>query len=275
MRRTFIRAVAVCAALMSPPAAACGSETECAVEGGSYYVAAPEGWDGVTPLPTVIFFHGAFSSGRAVMRGPSRATFLDAGWLVIAPNGQSRAGRSGLFWPARDAGPDSRDDVAFARAVLDDAAERFPIDRERLLVSGFSAGGSMAWRLFCLEGGRFAPFYAPVAGALRVPTAAAENGCPGAPARLLHFHGFTDEQAPIEGRAIRDWEQGDVFASLALARAVNGCASRPDRLAAEGRFWLREWTSCASGRDVGLRLHPGGHGTPPGWVEETLDRLER
>ncbi|MCI4665585.1 MAG: polyhydroxybutyrate depolymerase [Neomegalonema sp.] len=275
-------AVSLFIATISAPSAsvACGPTTECRLANGSYHIAAPPTWDGETSLPTVIFFHGHRSSGRAVMRGGVRRAFIRAGWLVIAPNGAALPGRTGRngaairAWPARDAEKGRRDDVAFTEAVLRDAATKYSIDRQRLLVAGFSAGGSMAWRIACLLGGRFAPAYAPISGALRVPTRAAEKGCPGSPAKIIHFHGFTDKQVPLEGRSIRDWAQGDVFATLTLARRMNGCATKPDRSSARGRFWRRDWRSCTSGRVIGFRLHPGGHGTPRGWIAETLRWLD-
>ena len=265
---------ATLAVLISSPALAedepCGPEAPCEIDGGDYHLMFPKGWDGVTPMPALIFFHGFRSSGKSVFKsGSLKRDFGGAGYLVIAPNGAKRDGSDIRSWPAR---PDAkwRDDVGFTMDVLADAMTRAPIDRDRVYVSGFSAGGSMAWMIACYRGAAFAGF-APVAGALRRPIS--EDGCPGGSVRLLQVHGFSDGQVPFEGRGIRDWHQGDLFESFALARAANQCRSNPDDFEIGERFWCREWKSCAEG-GLKMCLHPGGHGMPRGWSALARDWFE-
>ena len=64
----------------------------------------------------------------------------------------------------RDGTPPWRDEGAFARAVLDDLAQRYAVDRKRVLMTGFSRGGSMVWDIACHDPAGFAAF-APAAGA--------------------------------------------------------------------------------------------------------------
>jgi polyhydroxybutyrate depolymerase len=251
---------------------ACGEDSACEIPGGSYYLALPESWDGNSPLPAVVFFHGHRSTGRSILRGAVRTVFATAGYAIIAPNGQIRPGADYRYWPARPQEDEARDDVAFALGVVDDVARQIPLDRDRILVSGFSAGGSMAWMIACYQGGIFKA-YVSVAGALRRPVP--EGECPGGPARLLHFHGFADAQVPLEGRGIRDWHQGDVFESLALLRATNGCRSNPHAIEAGDPFSCRVWNGCASGAEVRFCLHDGGHGLPKGWAKASKDWFER
>lgn len=269
-------AVLFCLALIAvvPSAAAqtgCGEEAECEISEGSYYLALPENWDGTTALPAIVFFHGHRSSGRSVLRGGVRSVFGKAGYAIIAPNGQIRPGADYRYWPARPLENEERDDVAFALAVVDDVARRVPLDRSRILVSGFSAGGSMAWMIACYQGDLFAG-YVSVSGALRRPIP--ERECPGGPARLLHIHGFADEQVPLEGRGIRDWHQGDVFESLALLRATNGCRSNPHAIEIGDPFSCRTWDSCTSGAEIRFCLHDGGHSLPNGWATEAREWFE-
>ena len=56
-----------------------------------------------------------------------------------------------------------RDDVAFIRSVIDDAAERFHLDRDRVLLTGFSRGASMVWDVACIAPDT-ATAYASVSG---------------------------------------------------------------------------------------------------------------
>jgi polyhydroxybutyrate depolymerase len=244
----------------------CGQETPCTIEGGDYHLVFPTGWDGATPLPALVFFHGHNSSSRSIFRaGSLRRDFAEQGYLLIAPNGARFAGRNTRGWPAREGVTDARDDIAFTLAVLDDAAARVPIDPARVFAGGFSAGGSMAWRLACYgnAAGRFAGFVS-VSGALRRPIP--DQACPTGPIRMLHIHGFTDRQVPLEGRGIRDWHQGDVFESLGLARATNDCRSNPDRIWVEDGFRCRDWSASCQRGGLRLCLHDGGHGLPRGWT---------
>jgi len=252
--------------------AICDGEKACEIDTGSYHLALPQDWDGQTALPAIVFFHGHRSSGQSVMKGSVRSTFGQAGYAVIAPNGPMRPGADYRYWPGRLVKGESRDDVAFTADVVADVADRIPLDRERILVSGFSAGGSMAWMIACYQGDVFAG-YVSIAGALRRPTPTAD--CPGGPARMMHIHGFDDAQVPLEGRAIRDWHQGDVFASLNMLRTTNGCESKPSAIELGSPFWCREWSQCSNDADIRFCLHEGGHGIPKGWADIAKTWFER
>ncbi|MEZ5667277.1 MAG: PHB depolymerase family esterase [Alphaproteobacteria bacterium] len=247
-------------------AAPCDEAAPCSVGDGEYYLALPPGWDGESPLPAIVFFHGHRSSGLSVINsGSIKASFGDHGYLLIAPNGALRPDSDVRAWPARPPEDGMRDDVAFTLDVVEDVAARVPLDRSRILVAGFSAGGSMAWLVACTEGDMFAG-YVSVSGALRRP--APTDTCPGGPARMLHIHGFADTQVPLEGRGIRDWHQGDVGESLSLLRRTDQCRSNPDDIAMGDFYWCRVWNeSCATGHDIEFCLHDGGHMMPRGWAE--------
>jgi polyhydroxybutyrate depolymerase len=251
----------------------CGPEAPCAIAGGDYYLAFPEDWDGVTPLPALVFFHGHRSSGLSVVRsGNLHSAFADRGYLIVAPNGALMDGSDARAWPARPTTDGSRDDVAFTLAVLDDVAARVPLDQDRIYAAGFSAGGSMAYMLACYQGQRFAGFVS-ISGALRRPIP--DGTCPGGPVRMLHFHGYADAQVPLEGRGIRDWHQGDVFESLDLLRRTDQCATNPSSIDIGDPFWCRTWTGCGSGRDIEFCLHDGGHEMPRGWADVARDWMEQ
>lgn len=119
----------------------------------------------------------------------------------------------------------------------------------------------MAWMIGCYEGSRFAAVIS-VAGALRRPV---PETCPDPAPRALQVHGFGDPQVPFEGRAIRDWHQGDVFETLALMRRSVGCRSNPSAIAV-GTWRSRVWEGCLRGALAYLE-HDGKHGLPRGWSE--------
>lgn len=257
----------VALALLAAPAAACvGGEDLCEVPGGAYRLVLPEGVEG--PVPAVLHLHGWGASSRAALgRFDDGGTIAERGYALILPEGIPRAGRTQRDWAVRDGRPHPRDDLAFLDAVLADAAGR-GVDRARVLLSGFSRGGSFVWDVACERPGLFRA-YAPLSGAFWEPL---PERCAGAVA-LYHSHGWADRVVPLEGRSFRGGEivQGDVFASLKRLRETLGCAARqPDRSAQRGALWLRHWDSCAAGR-IDLELHPGGHAAPEGWLVRVLD----
>lgn len=270
MRRLIVLLLLLCAAPATAQQAPCGPDAPCEIDAGSYHLVTPDDWDGASPLPALIFYHGHRGSGAQVFRSSGlNRTFADAGYLLIAPNGPLREGQTFRSNPARATAP--RDEVAFTLAILDDVAARLPLDRDRVFASGFSAGGSMAWLMACEAGAHLAGMVS-VAGALRRPNPTECAGLTGL--RILQVHGFADAQVPFEGRAIGDWHQGSVWEALDRARVRNGCRSQPDEIMLTESFRLRDWSASCDGGRVRLAVHDGGHGLPRGWTDLARDFLE-
>jgi polyhydroxybutyrate depolymerase len=254
---------------------ACGNEAgPCHVPGGTYQAKLPQ----IASQGAVVFVHGYQSSGEGTMRNRGMVDALLArGYAVIAPDGSPMPGRDGLSWAFRpEAG--GRDEAAFLRAVADDAAGRFGLDRGRMLLAGFSVGGSMVSYAACADPSGFAA-YAPVSGGFWRPH---PEGCTG-PVRLLHTHGWSDTTVPLEGRILRGetladeqvLAQGDIFRTMEIWREANGCdALRADLFVTEGPFWRRAWTRCTPGSALELALFPGDHRIPKGWADMALDWFE-
>lgn len=266
----LVSLLAACLALASPAAGtpACGGESPCETARGSYRIALPEG-DG--PFPVVVFLHGYGGHAASSMRGGTARVALARGYAFLAPEGLVRPGRNRTSWSFHPdfAGP--RDEAAFLREVMEDAAVRFGIDPERSLLAGFSIGGSLASYVGCAHPEDFTA-YAPVSGSFWRPH---PDGCAG-PVRLLHTHGWQDHVVPLEGREIRPgFVQGDVFHAMGLWRAANGCARHaPDRIETSAGFWRRSWLDCAPGSALDMALFDGSHGVPSGWAEMVLDWFE-
>ncbi len=262
-------AVLVTALLIGAPAAAdCNpGGASCAVESGEYHISLPEG-DG--PFPALVMLHGAGGRGEGMVRMLGSAA-AERGWAVIGPQGLRRPGsRFGSSWSFRAGLADMRDEAGFVRDVLNDAEARFPIDRARVVISGFSVGGSMAADIACSDPG-IARAFAPVAGNFWRPHPEPSD-CAGR-VDMLHTHGWTDGTVPIEGRVFRGGEvrQGDVFAAMEIFREVNGCErSAPDEITTDGAFWMRVWTSCEAG-SLRFAMHSGGHSVPRGWLPLMID----
>ncbi|MFO6463413.1 alpha/beta hydrolase family esterase [Jannaschia sp. KMU-145] len=268
----MIRAATLALALALPAAAqACGPDSPCDIEDGVYRIALPDAPDG--PVPAVIFLHGFGGSGEGTMRQRGTiAAFTSRGYAFIAPDGQPREGRGGLRWNFRDDGrAQTRDEDDFLMAVADDAAARHGVDRDRIVLAGFSNGAFQVTYLACRHPEAFAA-YAPVSGGFWRPH---PEGCAG-PVRLLQTHGWSDSTVPLEGRPLRDgaFVQGDIFEGLGLWRRANGCAwDDPDGYRETGQFQRRFW-ECDEGSALDMALFPGGHGVPSGWADMAADWFE-
>ncbi|MEM9781523.1 MAG: polyhydroxybutyrate depolymerase [Pseudomonadota bacterium] len=274
------RALAILLAAAAAPrsAAACPGEGACQVDGGSYILDLPQsaatGGETGQGVPALMYLHGWGASAAGVMTGRAamREILQSRGYALIAPQGMPRAGRTQNDWSVEDRIEHPRDDLAFFDAVLEDAARR-GVDRDRVLLAGFSRGGSMVWDVACKAPG-LVRGYAPIAGAFWEPLP--REGCAG-PVVLFHTHGWADTVVPLEGRPIgKVMMQGDVFAALKIMRETLGCAGRqPDQResAADTQRWTRSWQRCAAGR-IDLMLHPGSHVVPGDWTELALDWFE-
>lgn len=249
--------------------AGCGPNL-CELQDGIYQTALPARTDG--PAPMVVLLHGAGSSGAGAMNNSGLVNRLLArGYAVIAPTGARRFGAGGYSWnflPGRD----GRDEPEFLKRVTQDAARRFGLDAERVLLAGFSAGGFMVNYLACAAPETFTA-YAPVAGGFWRPH---PRRCAG-PVRLFHTHDWQDRTVPLEGRFLGGgrYQQGDIFAGLEIWRHANLCPDEePSATGTTGQYWRRRWTDCAPGSALELALHPGGHAIPPGWADMVLDWFE-
>lgn len=256
--------------LATPALADCADRAgPCEVPMGEYHIALP---DGEGPFPALVMLHGAGGRGEGMVNMLAAAVTA-RGYAVIGPQGVRREGRSGSTWSFRPTDTPLRDEPAFITQVLSDATQVHNIDRDAVLIAGFSIGGSMTSYLACAAPD-IARAYAPVAGAFWRPHPALD-GCAG-PVDLLHTHGWSDGTVPIEGRVLRNGtlRQGDVFASMEIWRETNNCAlSAPDEITNEGYYWHRIWTSCEGG-SLQFSLFPGGHSVPRGWSDLALDWFE-
>jgi polyhydroxybutyrate depolymerase len=270
MRTALALGFALCAGAAH---AGCAADPDpCVTANGTYHITLPEG--ATADIPALMFLHGAGGTGRGATRPGSMADTLTArGYAVIGPNGLERENsRFGTGWSFHPDRPQQRDESAFLREVADDAAARFGIDRDRIVLGGFSIGGSLASYVACEDPTAFAA-YAPVAGSFWRPH---PTDCAG-PVRLLHTHGWKDTTVPLEGRPLGGGAiyQGDVWHAMTIWRAENGCdMMRAETFDTSGDFWIRRWDTCDPGTALEFALHQGAHGIPRGWSTLMLDWYE-
>ena len=260
--------VGLISAAVPAVAGACGaSEDGCAIEGGAYYMSAPD-----EPARGIaVFLHGAGGSGKKSSANKGLASrFTDRGLAIVFPDGQPFSPDSrGLDWGVADDIPSDRDDVVFLSAVIDDATKELGLTDPPVLITGFSRGGSMAWDFACAAPEKITAI-AAVAGAFWEPMV---ETCD-APVHIHHTHGFADRMVPFEGRqgVFKGFafHQGNVLKGIDVWREVNGCVGRADDVATEGALWTKVWSTCDAG-SITLNVGPGGHGIPKGWSASVLD----
>ncbi|MEM9811703.1 MAG: dienelactone hydrolase family protein [Pseudomonadota bacterium] len=273
------RCLALIAFLLPMPlmAEACGrEEPACETPLGSYRIALPDTPKPETGYPALFFFHGAGGTGARTLSNTGMVDrFRARGYAVVAPDGlprpNSRFGPGWSFHPEREK---QRDERAFTAEVIADAAREHGIDAGRILLSGFSIGGSLTWYLACEDPG-LARAYAPVGGAFWRPHP--EIGSCAGPIHLLHTHGWRDRVVPLEGRPLGGGQiyQGDVHYGFQILRDLNGCAGlRADVFDTDGTFWRRSWEECGAGMALEFALHTGGHTVPIGWSDMAIDWFE-
>lgn len=139
--------------------------------------------------PLVVSLHGA--AGHDTDRSPFRTSMADeAGCIVVYPQGENQNfGPFGTV-PGWDATGEPNTDTRFLRAVVEDVAASYPIDRKRIYCCGFSNGGMMTYANANCCADLFAAF-AAISG---FPLNEFHQRFTGPrPVPMLHIHGKSDD----------------------------------------------------------------------------------
>lgn len=266
MHRLLMSIVAGLAVALAGPATGCGPDSPCALPDDRFYlIRMPAGAEG--PVGAIVFAHGYRGTAAGIMRNAG------LGRLAAELNVALIAVKSAMpDWSLPNAPPQATDRVidepAYFDAVLADATARFDIDPERIVASGFSAGGMMVWTLACDRGHRFAGFV-PISGTFWHPV---PRGCDSPPASLIHIHGTEDRVVPLRGRAIQNTRQGVVPDALEMYRRHGGFGGSAPHSAAG----LECDTSRNAGGDIlAFCQFVGGHGFRAAYLAAAWSMLAR
>ena len=244
-------------------AAACGVDTDCTVGDRVYRIAMPEG---VTNPGVMVFAHGYRGTARGTMRGGNlRNLAAEHDMALIAVQGVD--GNWQLPGTPRTPNMDGEAEYAYFDAVLADAQTRFGIDRDRAVMTGFSAGGMMTWNLICHRSDLFVAFI-PMSGTFWTPEPVT---CTSPPTNVVHIHGTADSTVPLAGRPIAEQHQGDVLETLATYADFGGYTS-PER-STPGDMTC-DTQSNADGKILGFCTFDGGHGFGIGRLRAALAMVE-
>ena len=238
---------------------------------------------GTAPAPVVLILHGGGGSVARIWSGDDgrawRRLADEHGLVLLLPEGRSDPSnpdahhwndcRSNVLEP--DAASNA-DDVAFLRAVVAWAAEGWPVDRDRVYVTGASNGGMMAYRV-AMEASNLIAAAAAIIANLPDP-----SECPG-PFRampVLIMNGTADPLMPWDGGCVglSGCRRGTVLSTeetvsfwvgVDRAHPEPVCTDLPDTVPEDGStVTVCTYGGGVAGTEVVLyRINGGGH-SPPG-----------
>jgi len=270
-------ACASCATFESnrPLARAAGARTtrHTLVVGGlkrSFYLHLPVGFAASQHYPLLVLLHGHNNNGANILHQTKMEAVADRYHFIVAsPNGTGRFGRFGLTWNVRtccgSAQAKKVDDVGFLRKLVDTLSAVLPVDRSRVAIAGFSAGGMLALRVAC-DRSSLATEYVNVQGTMPDTTCR-----PAHPVSMLLVAGDEDDDM-AEEHAENKRHHGRAFSTSAMGTLRfwarhNGCDSTFATLSTPQRT-DHIASGCALGTTTELvTVHghphawPGGHRT--------------
>jgi polyhydroxybutyrate depolymerase len=230
---------------------ACGIDTDCRLDARSYRIALPTEPDPNAALGALVFAHGYRGSAAGTMQNARLAALADRlGIAVVA------ADAGGPDWQLPGApsfpGSDGAATLAYFDSLRRNLTERFDVDPERIVASGFSSGGMLVWHLACHRGDVFRGFV-PLSGTFWEPL---PRACPTTAVDLVHYHGTDDSVVPLDGRPIGDSRQGKVSEAMALFAESGGyrAVASPPEPGLDCGLAMNE-----SGQRLELCLFAGGH----------------
>ena len=225
--------------------------------------------------PLVIYFHGSLGTGEN-MRNLSGFDFdyiaNEYGFLVAYPDGYENHWNDCRRSASYSANIENIDDVGFVKALISQLQSDFNIDPQKVIVSGFSNGGHMVYRL-AMEAPESIFIAAPIAANMPVD----ENlDCVKSelPVHITIFNGTEDPINPYEGGLVEvlgNKSRGQVLSS---EKTLNYWAGLADVLDQEVKITNFPDTdgnpetkvskiSLSGQRDVSLyRLEGSGHVVP-------------
>lgn len=244
--------------------AACGVDTDCQLGERVYRIAMPESG---AATGAVIFNHGYRGSQKGAMRNKALIEYAHGQGMALV---STKSADEDWQIPGVPSDPsvDGAEELAYFDALNAALEAEHGIDPNRLVVSGFSAGGMMVWNLACHRGASYAGFV-PIAGTFWEPVPAE---CPSGAVNLVHVHGTSDKIVPLTGRKIAQTKQGSIFDALQMISTVGAYGDRvpvPPQgdLTCAARF-------ADGGELLGFCTHPGGHSFKIEYLAKAMELLQ-
>jgi polyhydroxybutyrate depolymerase len=224
----------------------------------TYRLYVPGSYDGATPMPLVLNFHGYGSNAREQEAYSAMPAAAEAnGFITVAPDG---TGSPQEWWLVGSILPGYVDDFAFTRQLVTKLESELCIDPARVYATGISNGAAFASLAAC----QLNDVLAAVAPVAAEPYS--DYYCPGkSPVPIIAFHGTDDQLVPFEGgSSLRGLPVKPARENMQGWAAFNGCdpTLQSNRVASDV---VREWYGdCTNGADTELYVIEGGGHTWPG-----------
>jgi len=170
-----------------------------------YILYIPAIYDGNTDVPLILNFHGFGSNAnQQLVYGDFRDIADKEGFLLVHPEGTLLNGNQHWNVGSFTIGS-TTDDVSFTEALIDELANQYAINLDRVYATGMSNGGYMSFLLACQLSEKIAAV-ASVTGSMTPET---YNACNAQhPTPILQIHGTGDSTVPYNGdtwtRSIED-----------------------------------------------------------------------
>ena len=170
-----------------------------------YILYIPAIYDGNTDVPLILNFHGFGSNAnQQLVYGDFRDIADKEGFLLVHPEGTLLNGNQHWNVGSFTIGS-TTDDVSFTEALIDELANLYAINLDRVYATGMSNGGFMSFLLTCQLSEKIAAV-ASVTGSMTPET---YNACNAQhPTPILQIHGTGDSTVPYNGdtwtRSIED-----------------------------------------------------------------------
>lgn len=219
-------------------------------------------------VPAVIVLHGGGGNGVNAMEMTGFGDKAkDEGFIAVFPEGTGRTRL--LTWNARHccgyAMEAGIDDVGFIAGLIDTLIADYPVDPDRVYVTGMSNGAMMTLRLGIELSDRIAAI-APVVGGLF-----GDEEPPPFPVPAIILNGALDQSIPVDGGLTNGvfpgaWDGTPLMPAAyqgAFWARADGCDAAP-RTIEETDYTLTRY-ACPSGLAVDVYLFKeGGHAWPGG-----------
>jgi polyhydroxybutyrate depolymerase len=231
------------------------NEIELTVNGDTHqtFVFVPSSYDGATPMPTVLNWHGRGSNGAQQIAYSAYQTLAEEeGFMVVHPTALVSPGDTATTWELIDDQDKTRDDLGFADGLIDELIANWCADANRIYTTGMSNGGFFSARLVCERAER-------IAGAVSVAGTYHLDDCePSRPVPYLAFHGTDDETVPFNGSG---WlVMPDEFAEFAVDF---GCDAEAATETIGTDVIRHNYTNCDNGIAMSFfEITDGGHTWP-------------
>jgi polyhydroxybutyrate depolymerase len=250
----------------------------------SYMVHTPPGLDPSHTYPVLFGFHGGFGTAETFAGSTGFSELADErGFIVVYGQGTSLGVVHAPTWNAggccgqSDEGHHNVDDVAYVRAVVAAVEAAFPVNHERIYMTGMSNGSMLVNRLACEAADVFAGA-ATVSGTIQIKSCTPSKRIP-----LMIVHGTDDSNVPYDGgkgsTLVNRSTYEPVEQEFTEWAARNGCTgtvttSSVAPLTLDGKtIDLLSYQHCAA-RTVLYRINHGIHEWPGG-SDQYKNPLER